>query len=571
MHYWKALAFLRDQLVVAAPVPLSLDRLTQELGCTKRNAQLVVKKLVGNGIIRWQSSVGRGNFPIVTLLKDPQPMLENKARRWIEEGKVAMAISLIAPAQRDAFIAAYIARHQSHAHRDDILQIPFYRGTHALDPIDITRRTEQHLARYLYANLLRFDAQARGYRGDLAQTFQTTERGMAITLRKGLCFHNGEPLTAHSVQQHFTRLVTTSEHYRSLYQLIDAIEVQDRYRLEIISSVEATLLPKLLCAGAMGIALWLKGDADREGQVIGSGPFELVEQTEWRTLMNVSRYYHGYRPWVDGIEVWNVGDKAKEFAPNSHLFHPLLEPRAQAADYEQKAQWEAGCEYILLNANRSPWLGSLSRRKKLMAILDALGVPASFADEVTKAEGMLSSPSARLTANLHQAQQWADELGKPPQPLQLLTYALGQHIDYAHYLATTLRELGIACEVSVLPFPEFCQQATLQHADIILSGEVFGDDADMSWLGWLLASTSLQACMTPALQQWLHEALAAIYPLTEAKRFKAYQALEKKLIKKGLYLPRFHVQQTLSVAKSVSTSELLANGWVDFSEVVITP
>ncbi|MCG6376258.1 ABC transporter substrate-binding protein [Vibrio fluvialis] len=570
MHYWKALTLLRDRLALNTPTPLSLDTFTHELGCTKRNAQLVVKKLVDNGVIRWQPSVGRGNFPSATLLKDPRPMLENKARRWIEEGKVDLAVSLIAPQQREAFIAAYIARYQTGSHDEDILQIPFYRGTHDLDPIGITRRTEQHLANYLYAKLLRFDEQARCYRGDLAQIFQITERGMAITLRTGLCFHNGEPLTAESVRQHFERLVTTSEHYRLLYQLIDGIEVHDRYRLEIISSQARHILPKLLCTGAMGIAFWTEGSEGRGANVIGSGPFELVEQTEWRTLMKVSRYYHGYRPWVDGIEVWNIGDKAKDFAPNSHLFHPLLELDNHEGEYEQKAQWEAGCEYVLLNANRSAWLSSLNRRKKLMAIIDALGVPASFADNVAKADGMLSTPSEPLQANLVLARQLAAQLDKPPKPLQLLTYELGQHIEYAHHLADLLSELGILCQVLVLPFPEFCRKPNLSQADIILSGEVFSDDVDMSWLGWLLASTNVQVCLTDAQMQWLQQELASIYPLSESKRVKAYQSLEKKLIKKGLYLPRFHVQQNLSVAKSVTITELLSNGWVDFSEVVMT-
>ncbi|MCE7611167.1 SgrR family transcriptional regulator, partial [Vibrio fluvialis] len=56
MHYWKALTLLRDRLALNTPTPLSLDTFTHELGCTKRNAQLVVKKLVDNGVIRWQPS-----------------------------------------------------------------------------------------------------------------------------------------------------------------------------------------------------------------------------------------------------------------------------------------------------------------------------------------------------------------------------------------------------------------------------------------------------------------------------------------------------------------------------------
>ena len=156
MHYWKALAFLRSRVLVNQPTSLSLTEITNALGCTRRNAQLVIKKLVSEGWIDWKSGVGRGNLPTLTLLKILDRELEIRIDELLSENKVDQALDLVDESQRDQFLLDYISRYQSLPTKLDILQIPFYRGTHSLDPIEVTRRTEAHITSYLFSNLLRF-------------------------------------------------------------------------------------------------------------------------------------------------------------------------------------------------------------------------------------------------------------------------------------------------------------------------------------------------------------------------------------------------------------------------------
>ena len=52
MRYWTALTFCRDNLEVACWKTLSLDRIAQALNCTRRNAQLLIKRLEHEGIIQ---------------------------------------------------------------------------------------------------------------------------------------------------------------------------------------------------------------------------------------------------------------------------------------------------------------------------------------------------------------------------------------------------------------------------------------------------------------------------------------------------------------------------------------
>lgn len=190
MHYWKALTFLRSRVLINQPTKLSLTEITEALGCTKRNAQLIIKKLVNEGWIDWKSGVGRGNLPILTLLKNVNHELELRIDELLSENKVDQALELIEESQRDQFLLGYISRYQSLPTTLDILQIPFYRGTHSLDPIEVTRRTEAHITRYLFSNLLRFNTRTHSFEGDLAIDWYQDENRWDFTLRKGLVFHD---------------------------------------------------------------------------------------------------------------------------------------------------------------------------------------------------------------------------------------------------------------------------------------------------------------------------------------------------------------------------------------------
>lgn len=572
MRYWMALVFLRDHLRLHTPQPLSLDAFTAALACTKRNAQLVIKRLYREEIIDWQPGIGRGNLPVITLLTPVADMLQQQAQQLLTEDKVEQALSLIEAGQRDTFIANYIARYQTTDTREDILKIPFYRGTHDLDPIFINRRTEQHIAGYLYAKLLQFDPASGGFRGDLAQHWQRDGNTLTVTLRKGLKFHDASPITAKDIQAHFKRLIHSGHQNAALYQWIDRVEVLAPYHIAFTSQALPTQLEKLLANGPMGIAKFTGEPGD--GTLVGSGSFMLSEQTPWRTLLKASPYYHGYRPWVDGVAIWNVGDQAMDFELNSDVVHSAHLKHRSAERFDAKTQWEKGAEYVLLNPNRPHrWLKKPVHRKALMAAIKALGVSDALREEgIGQASGMLSDPTPIPASDPAAAANILQSLPRPDQPLKLLTYHLDQHIELAKHLASNLTLLGIDCEYQVVEFPVFNQRETLQTADIILSGEVFGDDWEMSWLGWFFTTLPLNICLNTQQRQWLKDSILTLMQQgNQANRLKGFAKLEKQLIARHLYLPVFHARQNLNFSDTVSATDLLANGWIDFNTVMLAP
>lgn len=588
MHYWKALAFLRSRLALNRETKISLDELTHVLGCTRRNAQLVIKKLVQEGWIEWQAGIGRGNLPRIKLIKPLHDFLQQQAESLISENKLEQALLLIEESQRDAFLVSYIERYQSKQQGEnsdqDILQIPFYRGTHCLDPIYVARRTESHITYYLYSNLLRFDSDKNVFEGDLAIDWKRDENTWFFTLRKGLKFHDASPIEAQDIKTHFDRLKAANHQNSQLFSCIKKVEVLGPLRLAFHMQAMVGHLPALLTDTPAGITKEIKNDDKTD--IIGSGSFVLTEQNNWLTRLTAFEHYHGLRPWMDGIEIWNIGDKAKDFKHHCDLVHP--HPLAEIAvnqrpDFEQKVQWEKGCEYALINANRNRFLGFEENRLLLQALLKALGVPQNILEDkgelVSFATGMLSIPQAPPYSLPKMQKETAKTVAKillekidhnqDDSRLQILTYQLPQHIAMAQYYCEQLNHLGLACDYRVEEFPVFSRNETQRKADIIISGEVFSQELmDASWVSWFKGCSALEESFTSAQRVWRDHQLEQVFQQeNEMVRSTLFEKMEAELVDKGVYLPLFHVQQQLNQADALNPMELLANGWIDFNTV----
>ncbi|EHK9046421.1 SgrR family transcriptional regulator [Vibrio vulnificus] len=569
MRYWQALVFCRDELNRNEWKAVSLDRFSAALGCTRRNAQLLIKRLVKEQIIDWQSGVGRGHLPQAKRLKSVDGRIKRQAEHYLKAGQIEQALALLPEQQRSAFLSRYVAKYQPKKSDSDILQIPFYRATHGLDPLYISRRTEHHIARYLYAKLIHFEPETGQFSRDLAQLYHLDGDTLTVVLRKELYFHDGSELTAHSVKAHFERLTQSHSYSRPLFDFIDDVIVDGERQLRFICQRMPRLLPKLLAHTAMGISRY----ADQ--QLVGSGPFILAEQNEWRTLLTVFSRYHGFRPWVDGIEIWNVGANAKAFTLHSDVAHGREIKKFGSDGFVPKRQWEPGCVYAMLNPLRHPWMKNDAHRAWLQSQMLLMPMPSDEQCEVlARAHSMTSY------LNLPQEVGETLEVGHgltatrdflmPERPIRLLTYQLGTHVAVVEQIAKQLSSFGLECEVTILSFPEFDNETRLREADIIISGEVFSDDMEMSWLGWLLCTTSVNACLSDEMRAWLHQQVVdSMAQEVVSHRLHMLGKLEDKLAELGLYQPLYHVQQDLNISEQISAPELLANGWIDFSQVVM--
>lgn len=177
-----------------------------------------------------------------------------------------------------------------------------------------------------YSTLLRFDP--HNYPkivGDVAEKWSFSRDGLTFTatLRKGIRFHDGTPLTAHDVKATYDKIIFPPEGVASArkasFAMVSSVEAPDDltvvFRLKhIAASFVANLASPwnfIYSAGKLK-----KDPRWYEKNVLGSGPFvfgEYVAGSHWTGKKNPDYYIPG-RPYLDGYRAIFIRDSAPRVA-----------------------------------------------------------------------------------------------------------------------------------------------------------------------------------------------------------------------------------------------------------------
>jgi peptide/nickel transport system substrate-binding protein len=161
-------------------------------------------------------------------------------------------------------------------------------GAQVMDPIFDTRAPHAHYQAPIWDSLVGFDLEKGGIGPGVAERWERAADGRSWTfyLRKGLKFHNGDPVTAHDVKFSLERIMTPesiSSGAAALRRAVEHIEVLDDHTVRVQTKgviphfaaslsravfMEGTVMPKkyIETVGAKGF---------RE-KPIGSGPWKFV-------------------------------------------------------------------------------------------------------------------------------------------------------------------------------------------------------------------------------------------------------------------------------------------------------
>ena len=187
-------------------------------------------------------------------------------------------------------------------------------------PILATDSASGDIVGLLFNGLLKYDEQLRIV-GDLAESWTVDDGGLTLTftLRPGLRWHDGAPLTAEDVRFTYEQLVNPAVRtpFSSGYELVHAVEVLDartvriRYREPFAPALESWMMgviPRHLLAGVdLNTTPLLR-------RPIGSGPFRFVR---WKTgeLIELAAHdgYFEHRPHLDRYLYRIIPDQATLF------------------------------------------------------------------------------------------------------------------------------------------------------------------------------------------------------------------------------------------------------------------
>ncbi|QAY67612.1 ABC transporter substrate-binding protein [Paenibacillus protaetiae] len=481
------------------PFDAPIEAVAGVLACTRRNAQLVLRRLADEGYIRWLPGRGRGRQSRLVLLLTRRELALRKARLLVEREHIQEAWQLISALQEEAGIAgdeaaAWVSGQfglkRSQEERD-VLRFPFYRPVPLLDPAYVTRRTEAHWLKQIMNTLVDYSRKDKAVMPQLAHHWEADASFQEWTffLRKGVYFHDGRLFTPDDVVYTFERVL---QHSPSdwMKQLIKDVQPAGKHRIKFQLAEPAAAFPNLLCTERFSIVPqgW---DGREAGMPVGTGPFRIVKNNESMLALEAHERYFEGRPHLDRIEMWVWPDYEGQPAPddmrgNAHLLYSEGQLNRGASAGAVLQQLEQGATYLSFNLAKP---GPLQDRKLRFAFhygLDRFRMVEELQGiRVLPACGFVpeserASAAYAASFNPDKAMALVKQSAYAGEQLQLYTYSMRSNEENAAWLQAECAKLGIRLQVVVLPIEQLADPAVIARADLIVAGEVLGEQPDIT-------------------------------------------------------------------------------------------
>ncbi len=180
----------------------------------------------------------------------------------------------------------------------------------SLDPVQGTTTTIDNIVDYMAQTLIGID-ESGGLVPLLATEWATSEDGltMDITLREGVVFHDGTPLTADVVVWNFERLLDPNVNVprRGPYAPIESVEAVDDLHVRLHLSQPAPYMPGALTQSTAAIVS--PASVDLEGnsyenitRLVGTGPYVFESRALGeRIVVRKFADYWGEEPYYDEV------------------------------------------------------------------------------------------------------------------------------------------------------------------------------------------------------------------------------------------------------------------------------
>jgi peptide/nickel transport system substrate-binding protein len=184
-------------------------------------------------------------------------------------------------------------------------------ATDTLDPAKQSNQTDYSRCNMLYNGLTWLDGSLTPQPA-LAESFTTKDaKTWIFTLRKGVTFHDGKPLTPADVVFSISRHKdpATASKAKVLADQIDSVQASGANEVTIVLSTPNADLPVIL--GTFHFHIVKEGTTDF-ATGIGTGPFKLKEFKPGvrSVVVRNDNYWKPGRPYLDEIEFVGIGDES---------------------------------------------------------------------------------------------------------------------------------------------------------------------------------------------------------------------------------------------------------------------
>ena len=436
--------------------------------------------------------------------------------------------------------------------RGGILKVGLQADPTSLDPQKTSLTALFHVTEHIYSQLVRLKPDLT-VEPDLAEKWDISPDGKiyTFTLRKGVKFHSGKPLTSADVKYTFARLVdpATASPNASVLSSVESVTAPDDNTVVItLKKADASFLTNLTGPSTVIInqeAVEKNGDLTKTAD--GTGPFKFKEYVP-NTRVVLERnpdYWEAGKPYLDGIEMTIASDDTArtaavrtgtvdfiEYAPLKDI--PSLKSDSSLA---LAGDQNTNIRFIGLNVTRKPF-SDLRVRQAIAAVTDRDAVlgPAVFGFGTSTLEifppgywaGLGTKPG---TADVAKAKQLMADAGYADGfNTTILSWSQYSFLSNAAVVVQDqLKQIGINADVNLEENAAFIKDYLDNNFDLTVSGTsayVDPNDIYLRNFGTGQASNAVRYS-NPKADDLIAQGVATTDP--EARK-KIYQQLQQLLL-----------------------------------------
>lgn len=329
----------------------------------------------------------------------------------------------------------------------------------------------------------------------VASDYKISEDGTryTFTLRDGVKFHNGEPVTIedviYSVKRCAGMLEEQTEPLVSAYSVIAEVNAPDDKTVELVLSEADTEL-----IGYLTEAILPEGYENQASAPVGCGPFQFVSYSPQQSfVMERFEDYWGEKPYLDKVEfriVASTDSAMMELKAGSIDIYPYLtsdQANELSGQFEVLIGTSNLVQALFLNNAEEPF-DDIRVRQALCYTVNAQEIMAMVADGYGTEIGSNMFPafgkyykdlSGYYETDLAKAKELLTEAGYPDGFEMTITVPSNYqfHIDTAQVIVEQLKQVGITAKIELIEWASW-------YSDVYKGREyqstIIGLDADLA-------------------------------------------------------------------------------------------
>ncbi|RKP56857.1 ABC transporter substrate-binding protein [Cohnella endophytica] len=587
--YLMLLNKIGNNAVTHAEIEVTTEELANALYCSTRNAKMVVRKLVDEGLISWVAGRGRGNVSRLVFLAEKEPLLMEWAQDMSRKGDYKQAFELLKTyhsqsALIDRFVQwlnghfGYAADLAGNSQAIDTLRFPVYRPIVTMDPADVYCAFDAHMVRQVFDQLLQYDYASRRVTPGVAHAWEMNADATEWTfhLRKGIRFHHGRELTADDVKFTLER-IRGDQPVGWMTKDVILVECHDGRTLRIKLSRPNRIFHRYLSSAAMSIVprdLVMKDESLFRERPVGSGPFRVVEWCNDRFEMVANPDYHQGRAHLDRIVIALMPEEAESMSLGAHWKQLLYDNtlHLKHPDPELMATYELsnGCMLMSWNLRKNGPQQSFAFRHAIDLLLNRKRFIRDLGgNRVYPAQGFRPTEQTPYLDEEHDEEEGIRllrESGYDGTPITLSIF--GSHETDAHWIERRFAEFGVSVVVRNDSKYKIGDLETMESADCILYEVVIASDDVCEIENYVQSGNFLKECLQDDMRLWAEGKVeSALVCERSEDRTAILKEIEDRLREECHVLFILHKKLSTYVHPTVKGVQLNYLGWMDFKDI----